>query len=227
MLGNLFGSKKLEPAPIAPSVSPVAIGQPSLVVPSPVISASASNVADANAASPSTKHDMSVLTHLDSRAALVISHAEQEAKRIQQATIEPDQLLLGLLYDGEIFQLFEQFSLNVAKISQELQSKEKSGNATTQPTLSENSKKIIEQSYMIAKNHSGEFVSPEDILLALYSDGVATEMATYLQSQGLKKEDLSTKLEKSGVTAGKKSILDKYGTDLTEQARKGELDPIA
>ncbi|MCL5438557.1 MAG: ATP-dependent Clp protease ATP-binding subunit [Patescibacteria group bacterium] len=175
---------------------------------------------------PIKRQDVSALTHLDPRTTTVLEHAKQEAMRIKQSLIEPDQLLLGLLFDADIFKLLSQFSLDAAKISRELQGKEKEGTFVGQPTLSEPSKQIFEQAYTGAKSRGVDFITPEDLLMAIFSTSVDT--ANYLQSQGLQKKDLEEKLSKSeGFSSGKKSILDRFSTDLTAQAKDGSLDAVA
>lgn len=177
---------------------------------------------------PSQRQDMSVLSQLDPRTTQVLNLAQQEATKIKQQFIEPEQILLGLLFDGEIFQLLEQFSVNAANLAREIQSKEKEGTFVGQPTLSDNSKKIFELGYSIVKNRKAEFITPEDLLAALTSANVAA--AEYLQQQGLDKQKLQDKLAKTnGIVENqeKKGFLDKFGTDLTALARKGDLDPVA
>lgn len=173
---------------------------------------------------PSTKHDLSVLTHLDNRAASVLSHAKEEAQRQKQPFIEPSHILFGLLFDSEIFSLLEKFSLNVSKISDELQKKSTSGIFTAEPTLSQASKSVFEDSYTIAKGHEASFIAPEDILVSLFSQ---QETSSFLSSQGLKKEQLDDQFSRQGTMVGKKSYLSRFGNDLTDQAKKGELDPVS
>ncbi|MBI2031491.1 MAG: ATP-dependent Clp protease ATP-binding subunit [Candidatus Levybacteria bacterium] len=166
------------------------------------------------------------MSHLDTRATQVLQLAQKETKRIQQALIEPEQILYGLLFDGEIFRLISQFSSDPTKIIKEIEGKEMTGQFTDEPTLSEPSKKIFEDAYSMVKKRGVEFISPEDILLALFSQNIAT--ANYLSTQGIKKEDLENKLSKNSTyVSGKKSALESYGIDLTEQAKNGQLDPIA
>ncbi|MCL5432747.1 MAG: ATP-dependent Clp protease ATP-binding subunit [Patescibacteria group bacterium] len=175
---------------------------------------------------PVKRQDVSALTHLDPRTTTVLEHAKQETMRIKQSFIEPDQLLLGLLFDADIFKLLSQFSLDAAKISRELQGKEKEGTFVGQPTLSDSSKQIFEAAYTGAQARGVDFITPEDLLMAIFSASVDT--ANYLQSQGLQKKDLEEKLSKSKeFSSGKKSILDKYSTDLTAQAKEGALDAVA
>ncbi len=208
MLGNLFGQGKIVQTTIQNGEpQPAAVGGSTIA--------------------PQKRHDLSVLSHLDARTSAILAHGEEEARRIKQQFIEPEQVLWGLLFDGEIFQLLEQFSLNVSKISTELQSKEQMGNFTDQPNLSEASKKIFEEAYSIAKNHESPFVTPEHLLVALFSPQISGNTAHFLETEGLDREKLEEKLEGSAGVSGKRSVLAKYGIDLTEMARKGELDPVS
>lgn len=174
---------------------------------------------------PTKRQDMSALSHLDARAGAVLLHAQQEAARIKQATIEPEQLLIGLLFDEQIFKLLEEFSVDVAKLSRELQSKEKTGTFAGQPTLSDAAKQIFENAFTKSKNRGANFISPEDLLIELFANATT---GGELAAGGVKKELVEEKLAKNPeFSTGKKSVLDKFGIDLTEQARQGALDPVA
>lgn len=174
---------------------------------------------------PVKKADMSALSHLDSRTTQILNHAHQETTRIQQQFIEPEQILFGLLYDEEIVKLLGGFSLDVAKISREIQSKEKQSNFSGQPMLSDTSKQIFEQAFTSARGRGVDFISPEDLLLTIFS--VSNDASNALSQQGLNKKQLEEKLQKSAdFMAGKRSVLEKFGIDLTEQARAGMLDPV-
>lgn len=174
---------------------------------------------------PIMRQNLSVLSHLDQRAATVLQHAQEEAQKMHLPTIEPEHVLIGLTYDEEIFKLLEQFSVDIAKLLKEVQSKENVGAFTGQPILSDASKQIFEEAYKDAKQRGVTFIAPEDILLVLFNTTVST--AAVLQTQGLKKEKVEETLSKSSSFAGKKSVLDKFGVDLTKEARDGKLDPIA
>lgn len=174
---------------------------------------------------PALRQNLSALSHLDTRTTQILQNAHKEAVRTKQQHIEPEQILLGLLYDEGIFQLFDQFSVDVAKISRDLQQKEVSQNATGQPTLSNDSVQIFEQAYRGAKGRGVGFVEPIDVLLAIYT--VNKKLADYLKAEGVGKEQLEEKLQKSGqYTAGKKTTMEKYGVDLTAEAAAGKLDPV-
>lgn len=236
MFGNLFNQKKqpLQPEASSQMSVPVSsqsinnVNQQAAVTPQGVASQGDAKTTSpaVSRINPNLKQNLSALSHLDQRSTQVLQHAQEETKRIRQQLIEPDQLLIGLLYDADLFKLLEEFSVDPAKLTKEIQTKEVVGTFTGQPTLSDKSKQVFEQSYRDAKTRESSFVTPEDILLSLFNDTLTT--AGQLKQQGINKEEVETKLSKAhGFSYGKKSVLDRFGIDLTEQAREGKLDPIA
>lgn len=230
MLGNLFSQKKDKPnvpedasnglTPMQPPGQTSYMGQP--MMPESQITSPAMI---GSKMSPALRQNLSALSHLDSRATQVLQHSQQEAARIRQQHIEPAQLLVGLLYDEAIFKLFEDFAVDITKLTQEIQSKEQVGNFMGQPTFSNTTQQIFEQAYRDAKKRGANFITPEDILVVLFSGNIQT--AAFLQSQGVKKEQVMEKLAKSKEYAnGKKSVLASFGIDLTEEAKQGKLDPV-
>lgn len=175
-----------------------------------------------------TGHDLqqSALSHLDPRASQVLIHAQEETRRIKQQFIEPEQLLFGLLYDEQMYKIFEEFMVDGGKLSKDIQAKERIGTFKGQPVLSKTSQNIFDQAYRDAKMRGSNFVTPEDLLIVMFNTNYPT--AVILQGYGLKKELVVDKLSKNSTYAfGKKSMLEKYGIDLTEEARAGKLDPVA
>lgn len=248
MFGNLFNQKKPEEnvasVPVNQAAPQVPVPPQNIVAQTPIVPGGvfsqppvaqnttlppvfaesvSSNVLESKM-DPAMRQNLTALSRLDSRATQVLQHAQAESKRIQQATIEPEQILFGLLYDGEIFKLLEGFEVDVAKLLKELQVKEVAGNFTGEPNLSKKSQELFEEAYATSKNRSASFIAPEDILLAIFS---AASASAFLQSEGIKKEGIEEKLSKSGeYTLGKKSILEKFGRDLTAEAAAGTLDPL-
>lgn len=222
MFGNLFNQKRIEGA--VPQQELPQQATPSMPQ-APAFSALDEQSLLTTTMNPDKRENVTALSRLDPRMTQVLYQAQQEATRIKQAFIEPDQLLVGLLYDGEIFRLLEQFSLDSAKISHEIQRKESEGTFTGQPTLSSASQHIFEEAYNIAKTRASSFISPEDVLIALFSHAATADL---LKSQGVEKQMLEDKLSKSAGYAlgGKKSTLEKFGIDLTDQAKQGFLDPL-
>jgi ATP-dependent Clp protease ATP-binding subunit ClpC len=189
------------------------------VPPQPAQSIVGSNI------NPEVRQDMSVMSHLDTRTSQVLSQAQAETKRIQQALIEPEQILLGLLFDSDVYKLLSDFSVDASSLSKEIQGKEVMGNFTGQPTLSENAKQIFEKAYAQVKQRGVEFISPEDVLVVLFSGNA--QISSELAAKGLSKDKIEEKLSKSsGFMYGKKSALEQFGLDLTQQAKDGKLDPI-
>lgn len=209
MLGNLFITKK----PAQETLQNQQPAQPTITQPE-----------IGSAMQPTMRQDLSVMTHLDTRTTVVLHQAEEEAKRMKQPTIEPLQILFGLLFDQDIFQLLTKMSIDVSKLSSELQMQEQAGTFTGQPMLSEDSKKIFEEAYNEAKKREVEFITPEDVLIAFYNNG---KISSFLKQHGVEKEKLDENLsESSTYVIGKKSVLEKYAIDLTQEAKKGKLDPV-
>lgn len=166
------------------------------------------------------------LGHLDSRTAQALTHAQEETKRIKQQNIEPEQLLLGLLYDQQIFSMLGELGTDGGMLSKELQTDEKMGTYQGQPVLSKISQEVFDQAYRDAKMRGVNFVTPEDVLIVLFSPNYKT--AQYLQKHNLKKEAVVEKFSKNPTTSyGKRTVLEKYGIDLTAEAQAGKLDPVA
>ncbi|MBP6913256.1 MAG: ATP-dependent Clp protease ATP-binding subunit [Candidatus Levybacteria bacterium] len=169
---------------------------------------------------------MFALSRLDPRSLQVLHHAQEETKRLSQEFINPEQLLLGLFYDGDVFRILEQFNVDVAKLTHEIQAKERPGTFSGQPTMGPSVVKIFDEAYSNAKKRGASFVSPEDIMVALFSE---TSTSEFLKTFGVQRDKLEEKLSKSTgyVSSSRKSVLEKYGIDLTQEAKDGKLDPIA
>ena len=223
MLGNLFTTKKYTEN--QSTQTPVQNQVPT-PIPTPPVPESQTDELVGSSMKPVVRADLSILSHLDTRTSAVLNQAEKETKRIKQGLIEPEQLLIGLTFDGDIFALLSKFSVDVAALARELQLKEITGSFEGNPTLSDTSKNIFEKAYSMVKQRGIEFISPEDLLVSLFEQNVS--VSNLLKSQGLQKEKIEAELSKSSsFTYGKKSALEEYGIDLTAQAKNGELDPIA
>lgn len=222
MLGNLFNQHKEEKLDTTPQLN----GDTAQTDPQDQQELSTSPTVGSRM-DPSFRQNLSALSHLDSRTTQVLHHAQDEAKRIRQPLIEPEQILIGLLYDEAIFKLLEQFDVDVAKLAQELQTKEQLGTFSGQPTLSNDTTSLFEQAYREAKGRDASFVTPEDVLLILCNSNM--EAAKKLQEKGISKQAVSEKITKTDnfSKGGKKSVLEQFAIDLTEEARAGKLDPIA
>lgn len=175
--------------------------------------------------SPLARQNITALSRLDPRATKVLDQAQTLAKKNNLAKIEPDNLLYGLLYDSEIFKIFEEFEADPAKISQEIEGKQEKGDFSGQPTLSDASRQILDEAYNNSKLRGSSFIAPEDVLLSLFGQNLTGD---FLASHGIKKEGLEDKLSKqAGFVVSRRSMVDRYSIDLTAEAREGRLDPVA
>lgn len=219
MLGNLFNQHRDNKSDVASQSAPVVSSQADA-------SAAQSDAGVTSRMDPAMRQNLSALSHLDARTTQVLHHGQDETRRIRQEKIQPEQILLGLLYDEEIFKLLEGFGVDSAKLAQEIQGKEQLGMFSGQPTLSDASTQLFESAYRDIKNRDVSFISPEDLLVSLCSSTMPA--AKVLTEKGVSKTSLEQKLAKSPTyTTGKKSVLEQYGIDLTEEAKAGKLDPIA
>lgn len=230
MFGNLFsGDKKDQSGQVVSSNSTMSVNDTpvhstNISINQNPMNTPAPDPAQTSGLDPQKRQDLVAMSKLDPRTIQVLHHAQEEARRIAQQFIEPEQLLIGMFYDGEIFKVFQKFNVDVAKLTREIQTKEQTGSFTGEPTLSETVKRIFEEAYTNAKERGTDFVSPEDVLVSLFSQPVTAE---FLKTFGVEKTKLEENLSKSSsFTASKKSVLEKYGIDLTKEAKDGKLDPI-
>src|SRR3989344_9536525 len=182
------------------------------------------------------RNDLDVMTHLTQRSNRVFMAATNKAKELQNAIVDTEHLLFGLLTDGKIFKMLTDLKIAPQLVEQELTKVYKRENSKFPPQPSPRVKRIIGNSLIFARKLGYEFISPEHILLALFDEGEGAA-ARILVKLGLKKEDLNKKVtgKKEGVTdqtgqqkvpEKKKSALEQYSIDLTAKAAAGELDPV-
>lgn len=213
---NQVSMSAQSPAPAMPS-------QPTIADPNQMM-AVAPTAPTPSAVDPLASQDMTILSHLDPRASQVVASAYGEAKRLTRQTIDPEQLLFGLLADREVLKLMQDFTLDLAALTRELQSLP-AGGFNGEPILADDTKQILEESYSQAQSRGVEFVTPEDILLALFTKSVSA--TANLTHQGVDRTKIEEKLAKSPeFKTGRKSVLSKYGSDLVEKAKAGQLDPV-
>lgn len=175
-----------------------------------------------------------VMTHLTQRANRVFIVANNKAKELQSTFVDSEHVLYGLLSDGEIYKTFVDLKIQPQLIETELNQVYKHEKSTATPQIAPRVKKIVEDSLVIARKMGFEFISPEQILVALYEEGEGVG-ARILTKLGVRKEDFNKKMygNKEGVAKSqkaeeerKKSVLDQYTIDLTAKAAKGQLDPV-
>ncbi|MBI2036688.1 ATP-dependent Clp protease ATP-binding subunit [Candidatus Microgenomates bacterium] len=176
---------------------------------------------------PEKRQDLTLLTHFSQRLNAVISQAANEASLQKQSFIEPEHLLLGLLYDAAIFKLISQLSsASPSIIGQEIRKSQVTGQSLETPQFSSITKEIFEKAAGFAKSRNEEFITPEHVFFAIVALN-NSQTASILSQNGITKEIIENKLANESLGHGTTvSSLESYGADLTKKARDNLLDPV-
>ncbi|MFL2870389.1 MAG: ATP-dependent Clp protease ATP-binding subunit [Pirellulaceae bacterium] len=189
------------------------------------------------------------------RARKVMQLANQEAQRFNHEYIGTEHILLGLVKEGSgvAANVLKNLDVDLRKIRLEVEKLVQSGpEMVTMGKLPQTprAKKVIEYSMEEARNLNHNYVGTEHILLGLLreQEGVAAQV---LMNLGLKLDEVREEVlnllghglegvesgERSGREGGssessgkgsksKTPALDSFGRDLTDLAKKNELDPV-
>ena len=186
-------------------------------------------------------------TNYTTKSQEAISGAMQAAAAAGNPQIEPAHLLVELLSqpDGVAAGLLaavcpdaaarQAVGASARRILTQLPAS--SGSSMTQPQPSRALLAALEAASTVAKELSDEYISTEHLLIGLAkgdASGSAPTVARILADAGATPEALIEALPQvrgsSRVTSanpeGTYKTLEKYGTDLTEAAREGRLDPV-
>jgi ATP-dependent Clp protease ATP-binding subunit ClpB len=179
------------------------------------------------------------LNNLTQKAQEAVVGAQSLAGEYSHGQIEPSHLLLGLLRqsDGIVPQIIQKLGANPADIALavegELARKPKVYGATAQLGLSRELSRALEQAGKAAGRMRDEYVSTEHLLLAL-AGAEGGEASRFLSAKGITEDAilraLTTIRGSQRVTSQNPEAtyqaLERYGRDLTAQARQGKLDPV-
>ena len=186
-------------------------------------------------------------TNYTTKSQEAISGAMQAAAAAGNPQIEPAHLLVELLSqpDGVAAGLLaavcpdaaarQAVGASARRILTQLPAS--SGSSMTQPQPSRSLLAALEAASTVAKELSDEYISTEHLLIGLAkgdTSGSAPTVARILADAGATPDALVKALPQvrgsSRVTSanpeGTYKTLEKYGTDLTEAAREGRLDPV-
>jgi len=181
--------------------------------------------------------------NFSSRVQMVIQFARDEALRLGHDYIGTEHLLLGLIREGEgaAIEILHALGCDLEDIKSAVEDAGRvSGDTMTVGNIpfTKRAEKILKSAYMEADRHKSDIIGTEHLLLALVKEkeGLAAQI---LKSFGVTYEAVAEELERiqqgnstspaAPETQQPKSqtpALDHFGRDLTELARKGELDPI-
>jgi ATP-dependent Clp protease ATP-binding subunit ClpB len=167
-----------------------------------------------------------------------LQEAQSQCGARGHQTVESVHLLVAFLAqaEGSTVPLLQKLGVSIDSLGAELekaleQRAKVSGGA--QPQLSAGLSNILEAAFKEAEVMKDEYVSTEHLLLAMTKND-SDEAGRILRATGANHEGLLKALTtirgSSRITdsdpESKYQALEKFGSDLTEEARKGKLDPV-
>ena len=174
------------------------------------------------------------------KAQEALQNAQEYATRENQGELRPFHLLWALIEDGQslVQPILLRMGVNLGLLHDELETELKklpkilSNSAVGQLYLSQELMQVLDQAAKVAANQKDEFISCEHFLIALLE--IATPVKHLLERYGIKRETaLRTLAQLRGsmritdeTPESKFQVLEKYAVNVTEQARKGKLDPV-
>ncbi len=182
--------------------------------------------------------DLNKLT-MKSQAAL--QEAQQQAAARNHQTIEPEHVLFGLLSDPEgiVYPLLHEAGADPVRLRQRVDEaldrlpKVYAGGAAGEVRISPATGRLLEAAGREAEALTDEYISTEHLVLAMLAAGDSAAARILLEA-GLTRDNVLAALAevrgRQRVTdpnpEDKFQALEKYGRDLTDQARRGKLDPV-
>lgn len=188
------------------------------------------------------------------RGKRVVQLAHREALALGHDVIGTEHLLLGLVAEGEgvAAQVLRNAGLDLSEVRSRVEAAVGKGHPREKPLdlpLSPRAKRVLDLAMREARNMGVNYVGTEHILLGLLSEGegVAAQVLTGmgLEIQAVREEitaalsggDMGSARGQGGgenpvaaasgrVTRSRTPTLDSLGIDLTEMAKKRELDPV-
>jgi len=178
--------------------------------------------------------------NFSSRVQIVIQYSREEALRLGHDYIGTEHLLLGLIREGEgiAIEILRNLGCDLDEIKKAVEDAVRTtGDTMTigDIPLTKRAEKILKMAYMEAERYKSDVTGTEHLLLALVREreGVAAQvLLSFDVTYEFIREELDNILrgtptvKEGGQKRSKTPALDHFGRDLTELARKGELDPI-
>ena len=172
------------------------------------------------------------------KAQAAVLEAQRLAEQSHASTVEPEHLLGALLHQegGVVPALLNRMGVDgdaVARsVDQALAALPRAQGASMQVGFSRSLADILTDAQQIADNMKDEYTSTEHLLLAMVSSN--HKVKQLLARHGIDYngviQALASVRGNQRVTSdnpeGQYEALTKYGRDLTEEARKGKLDPV-
>jgi ATP-dependent Clp protease ATP-binding subunit ClpC len=175
------------------------------------------------------------------RAKKVLTLAQEEAERSHHSYIGTEHLLLGLLREGEglAAKVLNNLGVEIGKVRQTIESVLGRNERIIIQQIIPTSrvKKVIEISFEEARRMGHNYVGTEHLLLGLLIEGEGIA-AHVLEDLGASLDKVRAEIERllhdstvedaepAPKKPSKTPLLDQFGRDLTELARKNTLDPV-
>ncbi len=173
------------------------------------------------------------------KAQEAVQRASQLASEHGNPELLPLHLLAALLEDHEgiVPPVLEKIGVGpqavLNEVYRELEKLPKVSGESAQPTLSNTTNKLLDQAFKEASNFKDEYVSTEHLLLAithLKQDAAQQILSRHGATYDAILKALTAVRGSQKVTdqnpEAKYQALERYARDLTEQARRGKLDPV-
>ena len=178
------------------------------------------------------------------KARKVLVLAQDEARALHQPYVGTEHILLGLIQekDGLAAQALKRLGVAydaVVKGIREVASIDEGADVSGHLSFTPRVKRVLENSLREAMQMGQSYISTEHLLLGIVRENEGTALDV-LSRLGVKGDDIRTALNdlvgQSPVYAGRNpfeaagtvpdSALKEFGTDLTQKARDGKLDPV-
>ena len=174
------------------------------------------------------------------KAQEAVQRANDLAAEHGNPELSPVHLLIALLEDREgiIAPVLEKIGAGPEAVASEarrqLEQLPKVSGGVTQATMSAALSKVLDQAFKEADSFKDEYVSTEHLLLAMTRAGRDSAVQSILARHGATHDAI---LKALTVVRGSQKVtdqnpeakyqaLERYARDLTEQARRGKLDPV-
>ncbi len=178
------------------------------------------------------------------KANQALNYAIEAAQELGHTYIGSEHLLIGLLEEdsGAAAQILEEKGISAERIAEELEKTVGRGNPTvlSPDQLTPRAKRIIEMAISTARSSGSALVGTEHLLIAILEEGdnyavrfiskIGGDCTAILQETakvaGSAVEPSDAPAAKVKPSGKKTPTLDKYGRDLTSEAKSGKLDPV-
>jgi ATP-dependent Clp protease ATP-binding subunit ClpC len=180
--------------------------------------------------------------YFSDKAIKAVMLAQEEARRLGHNFVGTEQILVGLMSEGTSVaaKTLKAQGLSLREVQKEVEAiiGRGSGFLPVEIPFTPRAKRIFETAMKEARQMGNNYIGPEHILLGLLQDneGVASKV---LENLGVDRSQVRTEViralgEEVTVASGggsrskstKTATLDEFGTNLTQLAAEGKLDPM-